>query len=201
MLNNLQSNLFEESVANISAINGLTYIPNFISPAEETALLDKIDSQPWLLDLKRRVQHYGYKYDYKARNVTSDLRLGDLPEWISTYSKQLFDKQIFPKIPDQVIINEYQPGQGIASHIDCIPCFEETIALLSLGSPCIMEFTHSKNNQKIPVLLESRSLVALQDDARYIWKHGIANRKTDKHKGVVFNRGRRVSCTFRNVTP
>ena len=42
-------------------IPGLNYIPNYISKEEEHVLLDLIDKQPWLSDLKRRVQHYGYK--------------------------------------------------------------------------------------------------------------------------------------------
>ncbi len=199
MLNNLQTSLFEESpIADISAISGLTYIPNFITQAEETALLEKIDNQPWLLDLKRRVQHYGYKYDYKVRNITSEHKLGALPSFLQNYCDRLEQDKIFTKAPDQVIINEYQPGQGISGHIDVLH-FDNTVASLSLGSPCIMDFTHSQTNQKIPILLEPRSLVVLKGEARYIWKHGIANRKTDKYNGNVFNRSRRVSCTFRNV--
>ena len=45
-------------------ISGLQYIPDFIARDEESALIANIDEQPWLNDLKRRVQHYGYKYDY-----------------------------------------------------------------------------------------------------------------------------------------
>lgn len=52
----LQNSLF--SVDNAPAqerIEGLIYISNFITPAEEVTLLDTIDQQPWLTDLKRRV--------------------------------------------------------------------------------------------------------------------------------------------------
>ena len=38
-------------------IDGLIYIPDFITKEEERALIDNIDAQPWLTDLKRRVQH------------------------------------------------------------------------------------------------------------------------------------------------
>lgn len=56
-------------------ISGLSYIPDFISAQEQACLLSQIDQQPWLTDLKRRVQHYGYKYDYKARTVGGDAYL------------------------------------------------------------------------------------------------------------------------------
>lgn len=194
----IQPSLFEEDARKVLP-DGLQYIPDFITPAEEENLLNTIDQQPWLTDLKRRVQHYGWKYDYTARRVDESMRLGPVPEWLRDYCQRLYDEGHSLKIPDQVIINEYQPGQGIAAHVDCVPCFEETIASISLGSPCVMEFTNPSTGDKIVQLLESRSLVILSGDARYNWKHGIAARKTDKHESQTIQRGRRISLTFRNV--
>jgi len=194
----VQPSLFEEDARKVLP-DGLRYIPNFITPDEEAALLKTIDQQPWLTDLKRRVQHYGWKYDYTARRVDETMRLGRLPDWLMDYCQRLYDEEYFPKPPDQVIINEFQPGQGIAPHIDCVPCFEETIASISLGSPCVMEFTHSDTGEKVNHLLEPHSLLIFSGDARYQWKHGIAARKTDKYDGQIIQRGRRISLTFRNV--
>jgi hypothetical protein len=59
--------LFDIPVPAAPNISGLQYCPNFITAEEEQALIEIIDQQTWLNDLKRRVQHYGYKYDYKAR--------------------------------------------------------------------------------------------------------------------------------------
>ena len=196
----MQTSLFPtENAPTQERIEGLTYIPDFITPSEEVTLLDTIDQQAWLTDLKRRVQHYGWKYDYAARRVDESMRLGEFPDWLVDYCQMLESERYFPKLPDQVIINEYQPGQGIAQHIDCVPCFEEIIASLSIGSPCVMEFTSPTTGEKINQLLEPRSLLTFSGDARYQWKHGIAARKTDKYEGQVFQRGRRISLTFRNV--
>ncbi|MDG1287859.1 MAG: alpha-ketoglutarate-dependent dioxygenase AlkB [Rickettsiales bacterium] len=193
-----QPSLFEEDAQKVLP-DGLRYIPNFITPAEESTLLNNIDQQPWLNDLKRRVQHYGWKYDYTARRVDSTMRLGLLPNWLMDYCRRLYDEEHFPKLPDQVIINEYEPGQGIASHIDCVLCFEETIAALSLGSSCVMEFTNPDTSEKVAHMLEPRSLLISSGNARYQWKHGITARKTDKHEGQTIQRSRRISLTFRNV--
>lgn len=196
----MQTSLFpKESVPNQKRIEGLTYIPDFITPTEEENLLYTINQQPWLTDLKRRVQHYGWKYDYTARQVDESMRLGKLPEWLGDCCKRLYDGGYFPKLPDQVIINEYQPGQGIAPHIDCVPCFEETIASLSIGSPCMMELANPTTGEKVNQLLEPRSLLIFSGDARYQWRHGIAARKTDKYEGQIIQCGRRISLTFRNV--
>lgn len=183
--------LFDEE----SQIQGLQYIPNFISEDEETKLVQTINQQEWLTDLKRRVQHYGWKYDYTARRVTEDLRIGELPNWLMKYSEKL--QEIFGQTPDQIIINEYEPGQGISTHVDCVPCFGEVIASLSLGSACVMDFTNDK--QKESLWLEPRSLIVLKDDARYEWKHSIPARKSDKQQSVKIPRGRRLSLTFRTV--
>lgn len=194
-----QAALFEEATPVAPKIAGLSYIPHYIDESTEAALLKIIDSQPWMHDLKRRVQHYGWRYDYKARNVTSDLRIGALPDWLQTYIAGLQQAGYFPKTPDQVIINEYEPGQGISAHIDCVPCFADTIASLSLGSSCVIDFTHSNTGEKSSLLLEPRSLLVLSGDARYVWQHAIAGRKSDRYNGQIIQRTRRVSLTFRKM--
>ena len=184
----------------IAAIGGLGYVKNYIAEYQHGWLLTEIDKHEWLTDLKRRVQHYGFKYDYKARKVNYDMRIGELPEWLKRLSQKLHKDEHTPEVADQVIVNEYLPGQGIASHIDCEPCFEDTIVSLSLGSGCIMDFTNKfDKSEKIPVWLEPRSLVVLRGEARHEWLHGIAARKSDEWDGQKHERQRRVSLTFRKV--
>ncbi|MFZ0546134.1 MAG: alpha-ketoglutarate-dependent dioxygenase AlkB [Candidatus Promineifilaceae bacterium] len=176
-------------------ISGLIYLPEYISQPHHDWLTTQIDSQVWDTGMKRRVQHYGYRYDYKARKVTPEMYLGDLPEWLTRIAKQLHYDGLIDAIPDQVIINEYQPGQGIAAHIDCEPCFGNRVFSLSLGGSAIMEFSQP-SQQTVEVLLEPRSLVMIYGEARYDWKHAIPARKSDN----MVPRTRRISLTFRKVT-
>ena len=132
---------FEDSAR--PQIDELDYLPNFIARDEQSVLIELIDQQPWLSDLKRRAQHYGYKYDYKARTITPDSYLGALPEWLQSIAKKL------PFTPDQAIVNEYLPGQGTSAHVDCEPCFSNTIASLSLGSAATMQFTKDNHKKEI----------------------------------------------------
>lgn len=189
-----QTSLFPCSQASIA---GLRYLPNFIDEETEAALTATIDQQPWLNDLKRRVQHYGWRYDYKARGITQDLRIGAIPDWLAGLCERLSAEGVFSLTPNQVIINEYQPGQGISTHVDCVPCFGDTIASLSLGSACVMDFIHATTGEKQSHLLERRSLLVLSDDARYHWQHAIPARKSDKWHGQTLPRARRISLTFR----
>ena len=178
---------------------GATYVADFIPPECEVSLVARIDAQPWLTDLKRRVQHYGYRYDYRARAVTPDAYLGALPDWLATLGARLVDLGWFDRSPDQVIVNEYQPGQGIAAHIDCVPCFSGTIASLSLLGACEMCFADRSNRNRCAHILAPRSLLVLQGPARFDWTHAIPARKSDVVAGERRARDRRLSLTFRNV--
>lgn len=182
-----------------SKIPGLSYMAGYISVGQEQALLSALDQNDWLSDLKRRVQHYGYKYDYKARAVDAKAYLGPMPAWVSDLCRKLAEDGVFPVMPDQVIVNEYLPGQGISAHIDCVPCFGDPVASLSLGSPCIMEFSSLETGEKQAVFLEPQSLVVLSGPARYAWQHAIPGRKSDIIGGIKRMRERRVSLTFRKV--
>src|SRR5215813_3904814 len=119
-------------------IAGLKYVPRFVTEADEALLLTAVDREPWLADLKRRVQHYGYRYDYKARKVDPSMYLGTLPAWAQPLAERLVAEGHMAAAPDQLIVNEYEPGQGITAHVDCIPCFGPVVCSLTLGSQCVM---------------------------------------------------------------
>lgn len=193
---------FELTILNAQKINGLKIHFDFINSDESKELLNNIDKSTWLTDLKRRVQHYGYKYDYKARRIDPSSYLGEIPTWMKFLSDRLLQQRIIDFVPDQAIINEYINDQGIAAHIDCEPCFGDTIISISLGGQCVMNFQKGLNStelDKIPLLITPHSLIVMTGESRYNWYHGIVGRKSDKFNGQIFKRQRRVSITFRKV--
>ena len=185
---------------------GLEYHPDFVDASQEDGLLAHIDDSEWLTDLSRRVMHFGYKYDYTNRRLDETARIGPLPEWLaqlsimvreaaSTEAKQLLD----PDRPfEQAIINEYEPGQGIAPHIDR-DCFGPLVATVSLGSAVNMDFCCDSTDEEHVQRLARGSLVLLHGDARSKWRHGIAKRRSDTWNGQRIKRQRRVSITFRTI--
>lgn len=181
------------------SVPGLRLIPTYLAASERDELLAIIDAQPWLGDLKRRVQHYGFRYDYKHRRVDPSMYLGPLPDWAQALAERMHRDRLIGETPDQLIVNEYLAGQGISPHVDCIPCFGDTILSLSLGSPCVMIFTSLATRVQAPILLEPGSLVVMQGESRTGWKHGIPARKSDTLDGRTLQRSRRVSLTFRKV--
>jgi alkylated DNA repair dioxygenase AlkB len=145
------------------------------------------------------VQHYGYRYDYRSRSVDPSMYLGELPEWARGLDARLLGAGVTTRASDQVIVNEYEPGQGIAAHVDCEPCFDGIVASISLGTACVMTFTEIATRRTEPVLLAPRSLIVMTGAARYEWTHAIGKSMTDRVEGKLVRRGRRVSLTFRKV--
>lgn len=178
---------------------GIVYFDGFLSPEEEAAIAHRLDAGVWSTELKRRVQHFGYRYDYKARAVTADAYIGPLPPWLGVFAERLVTAGYCRDLPDQVIANEYLPGQGISAHVDCVPCFDDTIVSISLLSTCEMVFRKLRGPAICGVLLQPRSGVLLRDAGRYGWTHEIPARKSDVVNGVKTARGRRISLTFRKV--
>lgn len=167
-----------------SIIDGLTYIPNYITEQQQSQLISIIDSKPWTHALQRRVQQYGYIYDYSTRSLAWELCDSIPVEFRAIHSTT--------DNINQVIVNEYKPGQGIFPHVDHTKLFGDTIMSLSLLSAVDMNFIEVKNPSNTKKLtLEPRSLVILTGDARYKYKHGI--------KAIKRGRSRRVSITYREV--
>jgi alkylated DNA repair dioxygenase AlkB len=176
-------------------IHGLLQVENYLTPFEEADLVAQIDAAEWLEELKRRVQHYGWRYDYKARQINTEMRLGPLPPWAARLAERLAQEQLLPHVPDQVIVNEYKGKQGISKHVDCKPCFEDGIAMISLLESWEMTFSRGREPRE-RVLLPRRSVTLLCGEARYQWMHEIPKRAIEPGR---VPRGRRISITFRKV--
>lgn len=181
---------------------GAIYEPEFLTHDQSEFLLKLVDEQAWSSELKRRVQHYGWKYDYSSRFITDDMRAEPLPYFIRTVAEMLTDRGWFERLPDQVIVNEYMPNQGIAPHVDR-DCFGPTVVTLSLGDCWPMQLARvgqrRQQNDRWEMNLAVGSALVLRGDARNKWTHGIAKRRYNAHVGGKRQRQRRVSITFRTV--
>jgi alkylated DNA repair dioxygenase AlkB len=171
-------------------IPGLSLRTGYITPVHELKLAEQIDEQPWDETWERRRQLYGLAYGKSA----SEPR--EIPTWGQELIERMFHERVCERPFDQMLVNEYVPGQGIALHRDYEP-YDRTVASLSLLAPCLMDFRRAADGVRESLWLERRSLLVLSDEARYDWEHGIARRKRDRWQGVYHSRSRRVSITFR----
>lgn len=179
-------------------VPGLTYVPDFLSEHEENEIVNAIENAGWISDLQRRVQHYGWRYDYKARQVDASMRLGPLPEWATRLARKLVSNRLLADSPDQVIVNEYVGDQGISRHVDAETSFADGIATVSLLESWEMVFRERSEGRgrNVTLRLDRRSAAVMTGDARYRWTHEIPKRKNEPGRVA---RGRRISLTFRKV--
>lgn len=183
----------KEVLVESSTPKGLTYVKQFISPEYQAELMQFIEKQEWDTSISRRTQHYGYRYNYQDKSA--ETKLGEIPKVFDGLRKSLTEH--FGTIPTQVIINEYKPKQGIASHVDHVKYFGPVVASISLLSSLEMEL--NRGQEKHCQILHPGSALILSDESRYKWSHQIRPREYDVIDGVEKRRSRRVSITFRTM--
>lgn len=176
-------------------VPGLSLTPNFITNIEEQELLNSLDKEEWNTNLSRRTQHYGYEYNYNDKEAKKEAP--PIPAYCTYLIDRMLEQGILKERPDQMIVNEYEPKQGIAPHVDHVKFFADGIASISLGSDVMMDFINCKTpSLKKSGVLPKCSVLAMHGIARYKWRHGIATRLSDP---VCGKRKRRVSLTFRKM--
>lgn len=168
---------------------GLTYTDNVLTHEDQEKLISFVQFNEWDSTLSRKTQHYGYRYEYGSPSLT---KCGDIPPFMT----ELLKERTGYLNPEQVIINHYEPGQGIAAHTDHVGLFGDTVVIFSLLSPITMTFTHPTEDP-IDLRLLPGSCLVMKGDARYKWKHEIKARKSDKIDGHAVKRSTRISVTFR----
>src|SRR5436190_8734031 len=68
------NSLFDRRRKNMNLPSGLVFVDDFITAEEEKRLLEYIDEQEWFSVSKngRRVQHYGYRYNYLRKRAKEE---------------------------------------------------------------------------------------------------------------------------------
>ena len=180
--------------------HGAALVPDIVTEAEEERILLRISQAPWMTDLSRRVQHYGYRYDYRQPGTGRHDPAAPFPRWATVIGERL--RPLFEgTMPEQCIVNEYRPGQGIGMHADH-QSFGDVVVSLSLADAWTMNFRPRSHRPYVRgglasdevILLPRRSALVLRDAARSSYMHGI---------DPAANAGRsetRVSATFRTLS-
>ncbi|KAI1979569.1 hypothetical protein LOZ53_001812 [Ophidiomyces ophidiicola] len=173
------------------------YIPEFISPEEEERLLSKVTSVPlprWTHLSRRRLQTWP-----SALTKSNILLESPLPDWlVSPVVTRFTELNIFAcsphQAPNHVLINEYQPGQGIMPHEDGA-AYYPIVATVSISAPIVLDIYEKRRDDeqsielasdimtsqtpRYRILQEPRSLLITTGDLYTEYMHGIAERTTD----------------------
>lgn len=149
---------------------------NLITPEMEQQLIEQLLKESWFSvgsgANSRRVIHFGRRYDYHARKDAGDTTL--IPNYIQFIIDHLIAQGVMPRV-EQVIVNEYLPGQSIAAHSD-IQAYGDTIASIALGEDT--NFIFRGANQVIKAYQPRRSILVMAGTYRNNYTHEIPARKT-----------------------
>ena len=153
------------------------YVPDFLSLAEQEALLQAVDSvdDQWKSLRRRRLQQWG------GTPLPEGMQQQPLPPYLATVVAQLVHDKAFglAETPNHVLINEYNPGQGIMPHRDG-PLYHPRVAIISLGGTVVMDLTPPMGDgDPLQVVLRPGSLLIFEDDIYQTWMHGIAETGDD----------------------
>jgi alkylated DNA repair protein alkB homolog 8 len=183
-------------------VPGLELVLDFVTPTTQDELIASVIQQGekgrWEFLNRRAVQHYGYKFDYPLNDIRRVSVDEKLPTWCESILKAY--QALYPSnpLPNQLTMNRYMPGDGIAYHTDRHSSFEGPILIISLGSDIVMDFK-SISGDVVSVVLFTGSLLVMKDEARYGWQHVIRPRKVDLIDGKISQRRCRWSLTFRTL--
>ena len=190
-----------ESYDIIELDNGLILVNNFITEDTEDKLLDFLEDEDWVnvSGSNREVIHYGYKYPYSGKGYLE--KTTKIPRIIRKLIKLMNDiPQLEDFHPNQVIVNKYEPGQGIGAHTDHEKFFKDKIVSISILSGIAIKFQHKYDSSKTnEIYADKNSLYAMTGESRYDYTHQIAKRNSDMINGKRVKRDMRISITFREV--
>ncbi len=153
------------------------HLRDFVSEAEELALLQEVDRSPatmWTPLGGRRLQSLG------GLPKAGGMSPVPLPAWVQSISAALIAAGAFApdSPPNHVLLNEYQPGQGIEAHRDG-PLYLDRVAILSLGSVAGFDFLDDDRSPLASLLLPPRGVLSFAGDAYTRLLHQVPATRQD----------------------
>jgi alkylated DNA repair protein alkB family protein 8 len=96
--------LITHEAALVPTVPGLHYVDEFLSEAEEHALVEAIDGMEWTKLTNRRVAHWGFNFLYGSNSYEHE-PLGEIPNCFTFLLDRIEER--FGIRPDQITANDY----------------------------------------------------------------------------------------------
>jgi alkylated DNA repair dioxygenase AlkB len=168
-----------------SAPPGFVYRPDFVSLADEAALVEDLRGLTFSgvrmhgVVARRRVAHFGWLYGYESWRIEPGPPLPGFLLPLRAAAGRLAG--VAPESLAQVLVTEYPAGAGIGWHRDA-PMFDLVVGVSLLGA-CRFRFQRGKGaaRETAAVMLEPRSAYVLTGPARFDWQHSIPPTRADRY--------------------
>jgi alkylated DNA repair dioxygenase AlkB len=185
-----QPTLFEPPLPKLP--EGFRYVPEFLSIAEEGALVKSMEPLPFKefefqgFRGKRCIVSYGWRYDFNGGGLS---KTEDMPAFLLPICEKAANLAGKPAADlQQVLLTKYPAGAQIGWHKDKA-VFNDVVGISLLAS-CTLRFRRRLGTkwERAALIAEPRSAYLLQGPARREWEHSIP---------ALSNL--RYSITFRNL--
>jgi alkylated DNA repair dioxygenase AlkB len=127
----------------IETAPGFSIRNDYLNVDEEADLLTRVAEGVWDTEWRRRVQRFGSGYGSSSSRTV----ITTFPSWLAELADRIERDAGFDRFPENCVINEYLPGQGIAPHKD-YPAFGGKVACVSLGSDVLLDFYSADRKEK-----------------------------------------------------
>jgi alkylated DNA repair protein (DNA oxidative demethylase) len=193
------SRLFDQPL-----IAGLEYRQAFISEAEESALMKRIEAldvapfrfHGWLGN--RKTKSFGWRYDFDDASFTPT---EPIPAWLEPLRDRAAALAgVEPAEIHHALVARYDPAAGIGWHKDR-DVFERVVGV-SLNTPATLRFRQrtASGFRRAAVEVEPRSAYLLSGPSRWEWEHRIVPGEQLRFS-VTFrtlsDKGRRIAAAQR----
>ena len=173
---------------------GLAYAPEFVSPAEEQALIARLETlefKPFEFQGfvgKRETVSFGWSYRFDGSGLGE---AEPIPDWLlPVRAKAARFAGIRPDSLEHALLIRYGKGAGLGWHRDR-PVFGDVLGI-SLLSPVPLRFRRRRGEkwQRFTIQAEPRSVYLLRGPARDEWEHSLAPVETLRYS-ITFRTMRR----------
>nr|CCC91302.1 conserved hypothetical protein [Trypanosoma congolense IL3000] len=211
----------------VPQIRGLYIISNFLTPLEHNTIWKELKGEgasAYAIEklARRDVAHFNRRFYYGINLVgAAGVDANPKPSFYDWMIRRMRNEDSrvkvlnYPLVPhaptfDQLTVNFYnytdtkgKSAPGIAHHVDSHSAFDDCVAIVSLGSHTVIEFSrHDRPPETVAplnVLVAPCSLLLMTGEARYCWTHCISEKREDvvSDRTPPLPRSDRVSLTWR----
>lgn len=166
---------------------GLSYLQDFLDTADEERLLIALRELPmqqaqyYEYTAKRRVAHFGARYEFETRVLQE---AAPLPECLCPLRRRVAALLVLSEDSlVQTLVTEYRPGTQLGWHRDALDY--GVVAGVSLGGKGRMRFRpypprRGRDPRALTVDLQPRSLYVMRDEVRWHWQHSISPARSQR---------------------
>ena len=160
-------------------LDGIILRPAAMEADQQKELITFIDSiEGWDTSTRRRLRHYGYFHEHGGKNGRPTDPIPDSLRGVMENCEDVLRVNDIDSVLNQCTVADYPPSVGVINQVENF-LLGKVVVMANLLSVVPMQFTPTEPTEgdRVVILLERWSIVAITGRARYKYQHGISARE------------------------